>query len=136
MLAMKGIESGPLTPTDGSSDTRRGLIVIHAALGVGLLLCPRCLLPVSRGAPLRVLVGTAKVLGGRHLAEAAALSLHPDHPPPQWSIAVDGLHGLSMLAIARFSARSHRAASASAIVALSLATLAAYERRSPAGRFR
>lgn len=119
---------GPsMTAPDQPAHPRVGLIAIHAALGLGLVLSPSRLLPVGRGSRPRLAVIAARILGGRHLTEAGLLALHPDEPPPRWSFVADGLHGLSMLGLALVSPRARRDALASATLALSLAALAAYE---------
>ena len=111
-----------------SSRARAGLIAIRGVWGFALVLDPRrLLLTASAPVPAPVLL-TARVLGGRHLAEALLLGRHPDRPPPVWSIAVDGLHALSMLFVAAVSPRFRRDAAISATCALSLAGLSSYER--------
>ncbi len=92
------------------------------------MLAPRRLLLIARApVPAPVLV-TARVLGGRHVAEALLLGCQPNRPPPLWSIAVDGLHALSMFVVAAVSPRFRRDALVSATFALSVAALSSYER--------
>ena len=69
-----------------------------------------------------------RVLGARQLVEGAALARHPRRPPPEWSIAVDALHALSMLAVAAARPDLRPAALRSACGALTLTALSAYER--------
>jgi hypothetical protein len=68
------------------------------------------------------------VLGVRHLLEGALLARAARRPPPEWSIAVDGLHGISMLALAAARPPLRRDALRSAASAFTLAGLSAYER--------
>ncbi|WP_352303088.1 hypothetical protein [Kineosporia sp. NBRC 101731] len=70
------------------------------------------------------LVLTARVLGARHLVQAAALGLAPARVAP-WAARVDGLHAASMLALAGLPGLApgyRRAALASAGVATALGT--------------
>jgi hypothetical protein len=69
-----------------------------------------------------------RVLGARQLVEGALLARHPRDPPPEWSVAVDGLHALSMLGLAAARPGLRPAALRSAASALTLAALSAYER--------
>jgi hypothetical protein len=61
------------------------------------------------------------VLGARHLREGALLARRGDRSPPEWSVAVDALHGLSMVALAAFSPVLRRDALRSAASAFTLA---------------
>ncbi|HET6868192.1 MAG TPA: hypothetical protein VFH80_19920 [Solirubrobacteraceae bacterium] len=72
--------------------------------------------------------GAVRVLGVRQIVEGAVLARHPRRPPPKWSIAVDALHGLSMLAVAATRPGLRPAAVRSAASALALTALSAYER--------
>jgi hypothetical protein len=69
-----------------------------------------------------------RVLGVRQLVEGAVLARHARRPPPEWSIAVDGLHSLTMLALAATQPGLRPAALRSAASALALTALSAYER--------
>lgn len=69
-----------------------------------------------------------RVLGARQLIEGAVLARNARRPPPEWSIAVDALHGLSMLALAAARPGLRPAAVRSAASALALTALSAYER--------
>jgi len=70
----------------------------------------------------------ARVLGARQLVEGAVLAHHSRRPPPEWSIAVDALHALSMVALAAVRPDVRSDALRSAASALTLAALSAYER--------
>jgi hypothetical protein len=72
--------------------------------------------------------GGVRVLGVRQLVEGAVLARHPRRPPPEWSVAVDSVHALSMVALAALRPRLRPAALRSAASALILAALSAYER--------
>lgn len=80
------------------------------------------------GDPPGYLRVTVRVLGVRQLLEGALLARRARQPPPEWSIAVDGLHGLSMIGVAVGRPPVRRDALRSAAFALSLAALCAYER--------
>jgi hypothetical protein len=69
-----------------------------------------------------------RILGARQLLEGAVLARHARRPPPEWSIAVDALHGLSMLALAALQPGLRPAALRSAASAFTLTALSAYER--------
>ena len=69
-----------------------------------------------------------RVLGARQLLEGALLARHPRRPPPGWSLAVDALHALSMLALAATRPGLRPAALRSAAGALTLTAVSAYER--------
>jgi hypothetical protein len=72
--------------------------------------------------------GAVRVLGARQLVEGIVLARHARRPPPEWSIAVDALHALSMLALAAARPGLRPAALRSAASALVLTGLSAYER--------
>lgn len=69
-----------------------------------------------------------RVLGARQIVEGAILARHSRRPPPEWSIAVDALHALSMLALAVARPDLRPAALRSAGGALTLTAVSAYER--------
>lgn len=107
---------------------RPALIVARGAWGAALLLGPRRLLATARAPAPRSVLVAARVLGARRAAEALLLAGDLDRPPPHWSVAVDGLHALSMLIVATVSSRHRRDAVISAAVALSLAGLSGQQR--------
>ena len=80
---------------------------VRAGYGVALLAAPGA---VSRAPVDARAAAIARVLGGRHLAQAAVLAAHPS---PRWRAAgalVDALHGASMIAVARAAPRYRRLA--------------------------
>ena len=98
------------------------------AWGALLMVSPQRMLAQDPDpAPGYVRLGV-RVLGARQLVEGAVLARRAGLPPPKWSIAVDALHALSMLALAATKPRLRPAALRSAASALSLAALSAYER--------
>ena len=102
--------------------SRTALPVLHTLVGGALLLAPgRVLRGVGdRDDPWGRLV--ARVLGARHLGQAAALAVSGGRVA-RLAAAVDGLHGASMVALG-LAARRHRSAGmASAAVAAVLAVL-------------
>lgn len=107
---------------------RTALVAARMAWGARLLVSPqrvlaRCPDPVPGYARTGV-----RVLGARQLVEGAMLARHARRPPPEWSIAVDALHGLSMLGLAAVRPGLRPAAVRSAASALALTALSAYER--------
>jgi hypothetical protein len=95
--------------------------VLGAVWGAALLIRPNQVLRAAGADPgLTGAVVAARVLGVRHLAQAAALAARPaDVARP--AIATDGLHAASMLGLALLAPRYRRAALASALVATALA---------------
>jgi hypothetical protein len=70
-------------------------------------------------------VVAVRVLGARHVLEAAVMAAEHERRPPRWMIGVDAAHAASMLALAALSPRLRRdalasAASASVLIGLSL----------------
>jgi hypothetical protein len=123
--------SPPRSETSGRSGgrgIRAALIVARGAWGATLLVGARRLL-ASAGAPTprAVLVG-ARVLGARQAVEALVLAGGLDRPPPRWSVAVDGLHAMTLLVVAAVSSRYRRDALIGAAVALSFAGLSGHAR--------
>jgi hypothetical protein len=69
-----------------------------------------------------------RILGGRHLAEAAVLARAQKRSPQRWITAIDLFHAASMLALAATSPRMRRDALLSASSAGLLVMLASAER--------
>lgn len=111
-----------------SADTRTALVGARLAWGAVLLVSPERVLAETPDRVPGYVRSTVRVLGARHLVEGAVLARHARRPPPGWSIAVDALHGLSMLALASARPDLRRDALRSAAAALGLAALSAYER--------
>jgi hypothetical protein len=113
----------PRSPT-----ARTALVAVRMAWGARLLVSPeRVLAKCPDPVPGYARVGV-RVLGARQLVEGALLARHPRDPPPEWSVAVDALHALSMLGLAAARPGLRPAALRSAASALTLAALSAYER--------
>ncbi|HSC04998.1 MAG TPA: hypothetical protein VLC49_16825 [Solirubrobacteraceae bacterium] len=111
-----------------SSGARVALTVTRIVWGAVLLASPdRVLAKCPDPVPGYARVGV-RVLGVRQLIEGAVLARHARRPPPEWSIAVDALHALSMLALAALRPGLRPAAVRSAASALTLTALSAYER--------
>jgi len=68
-------------------------------------------------------VAVARILAARHLAQGAVVAAHPSRRTDIASVAVDLLHGSTMVALAAASRRYRRPATTSTCVALTLATL-------------
>jgi hypothetical protein len=111
-----------------SPAARTALTAARIAWGTALLVSPdRFLAKCPDPVPGYARVGV-RVLGARQLVEGAVLARHARRPPPEWSIAVDALHALSMLALAAARPGLRPAAVRSAASALALTALSAYER--------
>ncbi|HWD64248.1 MAG TPA: hypothetical protein VG405_03670 [Solirubrobacteraceae bacterium] len=85
--------------------------------GLTLLVAPsRVLHGLDTPAP-RGVRRVARLLGARHLGQAAAVTLFPQPAVRRWSRRVDEAHGLSMAVLAVASSRYRRAALFSCAVA-------------------
>jgi hypothetical protein len=99
------------------------LPALHGLLGGVLLVAPRRLLRRLGVPPDSATLVTARVLGARHLAQAAALRRRQDRAAVGLGATTDVLHGASMLALAKLSRPHRRAALASALAAATLAAI-------------
>lgn len=96
---------------------------LRAGLGLAFLLRTRSVLSLVGGAePDSGEVIAGRVLGARHLLDAACLVTAPDALGPVVRV-VDAVHGVSMLGLAAVSRSHRRIAVASAVVAAVLAAL-------------
>jgi hypothetical protein len=100
------------------------LFVAHAVWGVLLLTAPTRALRLRGPSDTRSVRTTARILGGRHVAEAALIAAAGPDRPPRWATMIDALHAGTMLLVAGLSSRLQRAALISAEVSGLLATLA------------
>jgi hypothetical protein len=109
-----------------------GLATVRGALGAAELIAPGAMArsvdfhrPIGRRATMVV-----RVLGGRQLGQALLTGIEPDARVAAVGAVVDGVHALSMLALAWRSTRWRRPALAEAVGATVLAgagaTLAAW----------
>ncbi|MBV9802049.1 MAG: hypothetical protein JO130_02600 [Solirubrobacterales bacterium] len=114
--------------TRRSQDARALLVGARLAWGALLLAWPDRVLSEGPEPAPGYVRGAVRVLGARHLVEGALLVRRGDRTPPEWSIAIDALHGLSMVALAAFSPALRPDALRSAASAFTLAGLSAYER--------
>ena len=105
----------------------RAVIAIRAATGCGLLLFPESIVSAiePRGRVDRATVIAARVLGARHLAEAAVLADRPSPGVLFGGAAIDAIHAASMVAVARLSPTHRRPALASAGSAAGFAAVGA-----------
>lgn len=99
----------------------RSIAALGAAWGLALAVTPKRVLnaldsSIVPGQPLMV---GARVLGARHIGQAAALLLRPDLAA-RWGAGVDGLHATSMLALAALDPKRRRLELVSAGVSLTL----------------
>lgn len=111
-----------------SPAARTALTTARIAWGIALLVSPDRVLAKCPGPVPGYARAGVRVLGARQLVEGAVLARHARRPPPEWSIAVDALHALSMLALAAVRPGLRPAAVRSAASALALTALSAYER--------
>ena len=106
------------TPPGPPNRAARVLAALTAAQGAAYLLLPhRLVRAVSGRRPGSHEVAVTRVLGGRLLLQGLVLGLAPKSLLPRVgrsTAAVDGVHGLSMVALAVASARHRRLALASA----------------------
>jgi hypothetical protein len=101
---------------------RRAAAALGAAWGLALLARPEDLLRAAGADPgLPYAVPAARVLGARHLLQAAILTARPVEVAP-WAAATDALHAASMLPLAA-SSRYRGPALVSATVAGLLSAL-------------
>ena len=108
----------------GASAAGVALEVGRAAYGIGGLLAPTHLARHELGGvPDRATVRVARVLGARHLAQAAAVVVAGVPAAHRAGSVVDGLHALSMVPWAASTRRDRRYYVTSAVLAASLALL-------------
>jgi hypothetical protein len=100
----------------------------RAVWGATLLLAPDRVLALIGDCAIGVERMT-RVLGARHLAEAVTLiAASETGGAPRWPIAIDAVHGVSMLGVAALAPRHRRPALASAGIAGGLVAWAELER--------
>jgi hypothetical protein len=102
--------------------------VVRGAWGALLLIDPGWPLRVGGGRDTPGVRAGVRVLGARHLAETLVLSTAHDERPRHWILAIDAVHGASMLGLAAASPRLRRDALLSAASASALVLLSALER--------
>lgn len=96
----------------------------RAAVGACLVVVPqRVIGAVDSGGASGLTVGLTRVLGARHLAEAAILWVHPTTRLVRGIAVVDLIHASSMVAAAAGAPRYRRLTSTSAVVASLLAAI-------------
>ncbi|HZU60342.1 MAG TPA: hypothetical protein VE983_05220 [Solirubrobacteraceae bacterium] len=103
--------------------------LVRAVWGTLLLALPRPILAICGGSRSRPVVAAVRILGARHVLEAVVMAIEHDRRPPRWMMAVDAVHGASMLLVAALSPRLRRNALASAGSATVLVALSLRERR-------
>ncbi|MBT0773412.1 hypothetical protein KIH74_30985 [Kineosporia sp. J2-2] len=97
--------------------SNRVIALAGAAFGAALLLRPAGVIRAVGADPATPgLLPAARVLGARHLAQAAAVGLRPG-APAGWAVLIDTLHAASMIGLAAVAPGHRRAALASAAVA-------------------
>lgn len=105
----------------------RAAIALRAAAGCGLLLFPESIVSAiePRGSVDQPTIVGARVLGIRHLVEAAVLADRHSHVVLFAGAAIDAIHAASMVAVALLSPTHRRPALASAGSATGLAAVGA-----------
>jgi hypothetical protein len=93
-------------------------VPLRAAWGAVLMLAPDQLVALAGGRPDRASRMTLRVLGARHVLQAAALWRWPQPAVRRLGVAVDLLHGGTSAALAVADRRRRRVAAADAVVAL------------------
>jgi hypothetical protein len=101
---------------------------IRAGWGLLLIANPGRVLRAGGGHDDRVSRGVVRVLGVRHLVQAAAVAARPTPGAQAAGVAVDVLHGSSALAFAAVDQRQRRFALGEAALAALGATVGLYER--------
>lgn len=102
----------------------RHLLLVRTAWGVALLTAPRLLARVAAGHAASSGTGKdfARLLGGRHLVQAAATARHPTFPVLLTGAAADALHATTGVALGVLAPRWRRAVLLDAAVAAAFAT--------------
>ncbi len=109
-------------------------VAIRLGWGTTLLAAPAALVALASDqpatTPARVVV---RVLGGRHVLQAAALLRWPSPAAANAAAAVDAAHALTAFALAAGSSRWRRTASLDALAAVALAAATAAAARAGGG---
>jgi hypothetical protein len=112
-------------------DLARRLTYAHAGYGALLLAAPRLLAHAAPGGNRdRKTVAFARLLGARHLAEAAILGRRRSARWLLLGAAVDAAHAVTMAGVAVTTSSRRPLASANAVVALAFAAAGARAARS------
>jgi hypothetical protein len=105
---------------------RRLLRLTRAVYGVALLIAPSQVLHAYGGDPADgTSLAAARILGGRHLVQAALIGPHPGPVRRTSGVMVDFLHAASMYAVARVDAPRRRPALIDGSIAAGFAVLGA-----------
>jgi hypothetical protein len=84
-----------------------GLAALRAAWGAALLISPAAVAAKVTGPPDRRVRAVARLLGARHVLQAAVTSAEPTAAVVVAGVLADALHALSMVAVAAVD-RGHR----------------------------
>jgi hypothetical protein len=113
------VERAPLVPAT------RWASLARAGYGAALLCTPGYMIAAITGCPAsRRARITARVLGARHLAQAAICGAMPVRGLIEAGTAVDGLHAASMFALAGTDRQNRAALLADALIATAFAAAA------------
>ena len=92
---------------------------VRCAYGLVLALTPeRVMLRVRPDPPDALSRRVARVLGVRHVLQGALTARHPCAGPLRFGAAVDAIHGISMMILARLRPRRRGVALADAVIAV------------------
>ena len=104
----------------------RALTAVRAGWGAVLVLCPAAVAGAAAGGPVdRRAVTATRILGARHLLEAALTTYRPGPAVAAAEASVDAVHALTMCALAVADPPRRRLAITSAVAATGLAVAAA-----------
>lgn len=114
-----------------SKRTFRPVEILRAGWGAAMLVAPgRVLTAVHRGPADPVDIAVARVLGARHLAQAAATVARPGAAVLAVGVYADLAHAASMVGLAAADRRRRRAGITDAAIGLGLAAAGARDLRS------
>jgi hypothetical protein len=102
---------------------------LRAAFGALLLVAPQTIVAPVAASDDRAPVIFARVLGARHLAQAAVAARHGSRAAAIGGVAVDAVHAATAFALAAADARHRRVALANAATASLLAAAGVHEAR-------
>lgn len=108
----------------------RALTAVRAGWGAVLVLCPAAVAGAAAGGPVDGRAVTAtRILGARHLLEAAIVAHHPMPAVTAAVASVDAVHAFTMSALAIADPQRRRLAATSALAAAGLAVAVACSAR-------
>ncbi|MEV0393568.1 hypothetical protein [Polymorphospora rubra] len=119
----------------GGGAVARLSLLTRVGWGGTLLLAPRAVLR-RFGRSSGLAVATLRILGARHLVQAAVLARHPVPAVFGLGAGVDGVHALTTAALAAVDRPQRRIALGDGAIAVALMTLDLWTARAPAAKGR